>query len=166
MDIRTLQQMQITERQHQINLIKWATLNHIPLIHIPNEGNRGAIGGAIQKQLGLRGGFPDLMALKPHGGYMGCFIEVKRVIQYYKPHNFETDAWLRQERWLQQLKEDGYFASFAFGWEEGVKLLTTYFSFPKTEVVKLGYNEATAGKGNEHDNARYDGQITAIPNCS
>ncbi len=160
------QAIDISEREHQTLLVKWAHLKKIVPIHIPNEGKRGAIGGAIQLRLGLSAGFPDLIVMKAHGGYMGCCIEVKRVKEYYKPWHYQATTWQREEKWLRQLDEDGYFAKRAYGFDEGVRILELYFSWPKTEVIKSCYNGLMDDKVSDHDDARNDSQAKAIPNCS
>lgn len=71
-----------SERSEMMALISWADMLGINLVHHANEGSRGARGGAIMKNCGLRSGFPDLSLNEARGGYFGLFIELKQNRSY------------------------------------------------------------------------------------
>lgn len=122
----------ISETKQQIQLVKWAALNNIPLVHIPNQGLRTGKTGAIMARMGMKKGFPDLMLLEARGGYFGLFIEMKQDKRYTTSET-NTQHWKDQEYWLRHLLASGYEARMAFGWEHGVGLIEKYLSYDLTK---------------------------------
>jgi hypothetical protein len=55
---------------------KWPELDL--LFHIPNEGKRDPVSGAMLVASGLRAGVSDLMLPVARHGYAGLFVELKR----------------------------------------------------------------------------------------
>lgn len=114
-----------TEAEEQMALIKWANINRIPLVHIPNESPRNPLYGKKLLRLGLCRGFPDLFLPKGYGGFFGMFIEMKQKREYRKSE-MKTNSWKLQEAWVDKLNRERYYATFAFGWDEARKLIEKY----------------------------------------
>jgi len=125
-----------SEQKEQMALIKWAKLKAIPLVHIPNEGPRLAHYGANLVKMGLTKGFPDLFMPEARGGYFGMFIEMKQK-RSYKNHETLKESWIQQEKWINLLTIQGYYAQITFGWQDASELITMYRSFPKTEFSPI-----------------------------
>lgn len=112
-----------TEEQEQIALIRWFDLQ-MPselkgkLVAIPNGGHRNKITGARLKLSGVRKGFPDMMLLKPSGGYFGLFIELKRT----KGGSVSAE----QIDWLHWLNQQGFMAAVCKGADEARKTIQDY----------------------------------------
>jgi hypothetical protein len=121
----------MTELAHQKALVKWAKLNRITLVHIPNEGKRSLANGANLRLAGLSQGFPDLLLPEAYGGYFGLLLEVKRN-KRYRPSEMNTPTWKAQLAWIQKLNDLGYYAKMVFGWEDGMQAIKAYMSKPKT----------------------------------
>jgi hypothetical protein len=141
--MRKLSLKPMTECQHQIALVKWARLNQLSIVHIPNEGQRSAQGGAILGHMGMSKGFPDLFVAEARGGYFGMFLEVKRN-RRYRAWEMKTPTWICQKAWLHTLNQKGYLAQFIFGFEEGIQVLKMYLSWPETTKLK---DQADGAKG-------------------
>lgn len=71
------------EQQQQTALFNWAAImeHQIPelalMYHIPNEGQRSKVSGAILKSMGLKRGIPDVCLPVPRGGHGALYIEMK-----------------------------------------------------------------------------------------
>ena len=72
---------------------------------------------------------PDLIILEPRKGYHGCCIELKKE----NAEIYKKDGSLRknehvegQEQILLNLKEKGYFTSFAIGFDHAISLIDCY----------------------------------------
>ena len=71
------------EQQQQTALFNWAQImeHQIPelalMYHIPNEGQRSKVSGAILKSMGLKKGIPDVCLPVSHGRYGALYIEMK-----------------------------------------------------------------------------------------
>ena len=122
---RTLSPM--SEARHQTALVKWARLNNIRLVHVPNEGKREPRLGFILKNMGLAKGFPDLFLPRASFPYHGLFMEMKQE-RIYKPSEKLTETWINQEGWIKYLNEQFYYATFVFGWENGMKIIELYLN--------------------------------------
>ena len=64
-------------------------------------------------------GVPDLVIPEPRGQFHGLYIEMKRV----KGSRVSED----QVRWGEALKERGYAFHIAYGADEAIDLIRTYF---------------------------------------
>lgn len=110
-----------TEAVLQKNLMTWAEADQDPaldlLFHIPNGGvmPKGAAGKL--KGMGMKKGIPDLFLPVPRGEAHGLFLEVKT-----------TSGRLRktQEDWITKLREQGYAAEVAYGFEDCITILHWY----------------------------------------
>ncbi|QNS40212.1 hypothetical protein H0S70_07305 [Chryseobacterium manosquense] len=81
---------------------------------------------AIQKR-----GFktPDLIIFAPRGNYHGLFIELKVKTPYKKDGTLLENAHLKaQEETIKNLRELGYYADFAWEFNDVVKLIDWYLN--------------------------------------
>lgn len=109
--------LQTSETSEQITVIEFCDLFNIPVVHIPNEGKRSAINGAMLKRAGLRKGFPDLFIPLPRKGYHGLFIEMKT------KSGKATDE---QIEWMRTLDRNGYFCAVCHGSDQAIELIQKY----------------------------------------
>lgn len=127
----TAKQKPISEAKESMALIKWAKLKNIRLVHIANEGERSRQYGASLVRQGLSKGFPDLLMASARGGYFGMFIEMKQKFHYTESEKAKQ-SWKNQEEWLSHLRNQGYFAFFAYGWEDAKSVIEMYMKWPVT----------------------------------
>ena len=99
----------MTERQIQIKIVKWLRSQKHLVIHVPNEGQRGAREGAILKRLGVVAGVPDLLILD-----LGCASEVKT------PTGTLTRS---QDLFLQALRSVGWTVGVARSLEDAQEII-------------------------------------------
>ena len=85
---------------------------------IPMGGMRDAITGARLKAEGARAGVPDIFVAVPAQGKHGLFIEMKKDGGTLSK---------KQEIWRERLLAAGYGFAVAYGYEDAIGLLTTYF---------------------------------------
>lgn len=88
------------------------------LHHIPNE-RVDKVQTAILKTMGVKKGVPDLCLPVPRGSCHGLYIEMKALDG--KP---EAD----QLWWEEQLKHNGYFHAFCYGWKQATEVLQWYLN--------------------------------------
>ena len=72
---------------------------------------------------------PDLIIDEPRGGYHGLRMEIKRSPSelYDRNGNYrKTEHIQEQAKAIDRLKELGYFAAFACGWDECIKVIDHY----------------------------------------
>ena len=101
-------------------------------------GSRQSIGMAVKmKKLGGNtAGWPDLFVAQPASGCHGLFLELKRegVRIHKRDGSFASDHLAEQAEVLQRLREAGYRAEFAIGFEAAVSLINEHLE---------GHNPAT-----------------------
>lgn len=94
------------------------------------SGMKLSIGQAIKhKRLQSSRAWPDLFIVEPVEpyGYIGLFIELKAVNIYKKDGSLLKNEHLaEQEACMQQLRERGYAATFAVGFEDAKQVIDTY----------------------------------------
>lgn len=109
-----------SEQFEQIYLMDWA-FNYPDiypfLIHIPNEGKRTPITGAIAKKMGLKKGVSDLFLAYPTKEYSGFWIELKAAKG--KPTR-------EQLSWIELMESVGFKAGVYYGWIEAAKAINIY----------------------------------------
>ena len=112
-----------TESEEQIALFQWASLQvgRYPeldlLYHIPNGGHRHKTTAIRLKKEGVKAGVPDLCLPVPRSGYHGLYIELKAG---------RNDTTENQDRWLEALKQNGYYTAICHGWEAATKVIIKY----------------------------------------
>lgn len=115
-----------SESVEQQNLFRWAAVSAAVrwpkemrmLYHVPNEGKRSRANGARLKAEGLRAGVPDINLDVARGEYHGLRIEMKR----RRGGRVSPE----QTAWLEALREQGYAAVVAYGWEEAADAIEKY----------------------------------------
>ncbi len=119
----------LKESQHQTLLFKWAKTHPICkdfLIAIPNGmWTHNIIQAVVMKAQGLRPGVSDMFLAYPvEGGWKqpdefhGLWIELKKD-KKGKPS-------LLQIEWLERMREVGYAAELAYGWEHAKEIILEY----------------------------------------
>lgn len=127
------------EDAEQAALIAWANAQSgaYPalelLYHVPNEGNRGVIGGVKMANLGLKKGVPDLCLPVPSGDYHGMYVELKR--------RKGATPTAEQCWWMEALSRNGYCVCWCRGWEEAAKAIMDYL-----KIGGIAYSP-TKGRG-------------------
>jgi len=93
----------------QCKLVSWALNKGLPIISIPNEGNRGRLATHRLKQAGLRPGVADLFLCRqsPCRQYAGYWIELKAPGQKPRPN---------QTEFLAEMRSEGYCADWFDDW--------------------------------------------------
>lgn len=131
-----------TESAEQQALMQWANAQSAALpalkllYHVPNEGNRGVIGGVHMQRMGLKKGVPDMCLPVPSGGHHGLYIELKR---QKGGTPTEEQVW-----WMDALTKNGYCVCWARGWHEAANAIIEYI---KTGEVTF---DPTKGRGGEY----------------
>jgi hypothetical protein len=123
-----------TEKEEALTLMRWAMLHPICreyLIHIANERKCDARHGASLKLQGVRSGVSDYFLAYPTTRYSGLWIELKRRQGGTINPN--------QLTWMQKMKEVGYDAQVARGWEEAKDKIEEYLN-----ETKINNETATA----------------------
>jgi len=111
----------LTERQEQIRFVTWLKSQGFRVSGSANGGTRPYIEAAIFKLMGVSPGFPDIEIPLPSGQFHGFYVEMKRT----KGGKVSP----QQLDWLCYLREKGYYAEVAYGFEEAKKLFLHYLSF-------------------------------------
>jgi hypothetical protein len=111
-----------TEHEEQKSVVKWFDMQYPALrgrlAAVPNGGQRHIAVAAKLKAEGVRKGFPDMMLLKPVGGYYGLFIELKRI----KGGSVSPE----QNDWLHWLGSQGFMVAVCKGADEARKTIKCY----------------------------------------
>lgn len=115
-----------TEDYEQIRLCTWLTLQCIPHYSIPNGGFRRFKEAVRLKRTGVQSGVPDLCIPIASGIYHGLYVELKR-----KKGGKVSD---NQIYWLALLREKGYYAEIAKGYEEAKAIVLHYLSLAPKAV--------------------------------
>jgi len=111
------------ESGQQEALFDWAgyQLGRMPELeymhHVPNGGKRDAATAIALKRQGVKAGVPDIHLPAPKGKYHGLYIELKA------GKNTTTG---NQQRWLEYLRQQGYFTAVCYGWKIAAELIETY----------------------------------------
>lgn len=117
-----------TENQEQRALVKWLSLHPVLkdlFCKNNNEGQRTAGQTWNLKLMGLRPGVSDLTVFYPTNKFHGLFLEVKRNMSY-PPSARKSETWIKQKEWIDRMNSIGYYGSFCYGWEHGVKIIEEY----------------------------------------
>ncbi len=122
------------ESREQITLFEWAILQECKypelelLHHIPNGGKRAKTTAIRLKMEGVKPGVPDVMLPVPRGIYHGLYIELKA------GKNKTTE---KQDKWLSNLKQQGYYTAVCYGWESASEVLLKYLSLPRVNFEAM-----------------------------
>lgn len=123
-------QYKSSEEIEQVSLFEWAAFmeNRIPelrlMYHVPNEGKRTVTAGARLRKAGLKSGVPDIALPVARGQYIGLYIEMK-----YGSNKLTKN----QEKWLEDLKEQGHMTAVCYGWEQAKDVILRYLGLQAIE---------------------------------
>lgn len=90
------------------------------LHHIPNGGKRGKAEAAKLKRMGVKKGVPDLNLPVARGGFVGLYVEMKRL----DGGRLSTE----QKGWLAALHAAGHCVAVAEGHEHAIAVLRDYLA--------------------------------------
>lgn len=116
------------ESGHQEALFSWAAYQQgrMPeleyLHHVPNGGKRDKATATALKRQGVKAGVPDIVLPAVRAGYHGLYIELKA------GKNTTTD---NQKRWLEYLRQQGYYTAVCYGWQPAAELIERYLLHPE-----------------------------------
>lgn len=113
-----------TERVEQIRFVAWLKRQGYRVSGSANGGKRHYIEASLFKLMGVSPGFPDIEVPFPCGKFHGFYVEMKRIKG--------GRASAEQIDWLNYLREQGYYAEVAHGFEEAKELFNHYTSFGKS----------------------------------
>ncbi len=111
------------ESGQQEALFEWAgyQLGRMPELeymhHVPNGGKRDAATAIALKRQGVKAGVPDIVLPAVRAEYHGLYIELKAG---------KNTATNNQKRWLEFLRQQGYFTAVCYGWKIAAELIETY----------------------------------------
>lgn len=72
---------------------------------------------------------PDLLILEPVGNFKGLFIELKTETPFKKNGEIKKNEHLEgQLKTINELKERGYHATFSWGFDMTIKIISDYFN--------------------------------------
>lgn len=120
----------MTEAQEQRFLFQWAGLaeQKYPelklLHHVPNGGKRDARTAVNLKKEGVKAGVPDIVLPVARGGFHGLYIELKVG---------RNKTSLKQDEWIEALKEEGYFVQVCYGWNAAREVIEEYLNLMESE---------------------------------
>lgn len=112
-----------TEHQEQVALFQWAGISEraypeLALLHaVPNGGSRHPAEAKNLKAAGVKPGVPDICLPVPRGKYHGLYIELKSAKGKLSEY---------QEKWISDLKGQGFRAVCCFGFEEARSIIMNY----------------------------------------
>lgn len=109
-----------TEQEAVINWCEFMAFRYPELsmlYHIPNGGKRGKSEAARMKRQGVKAGVPDLCLPVPRSGFHGLYIEMK----FGKGRTSED-----QDRWINNLKAQGYYCAVCFGADAAIRTICEY----------------------------------------
>lgn len=113
----------MSEAQEQRALFQWAGLaeQKYPelklLHHVPNGGKRDARTAVNLKKEGVKAGVPDIVLPVARNGFHGLYIELKVG---------RNKTSLKQDEWIKNLKEQGYFVEVCYGWNSAREVIEKY----------------------------------------
>lgn len=113
----------LKECHEQELFVRYCDLKGIVCVHIPNGFPIGGVRNKfaymnMMKAQGFKSGFPDLMVFAKNSKYNMLFLEFKR----------EKGGKLspQQQKWLNWLNDNGYYARKANGCKEAIQILEEY----------------------------------------
>lgn len=113
------------ESGNQEALFEWAQyqIQDMPeleyMYHVPNGGKRDKATEVALKRQGVKSGVPDIVLPVPRGGFHGLYIELKVG---------KNKATKNQERWLEFLNSQGYYAIVCYGWQQAAQEIIKYLN--------------------------------------
>lgn len=135
-----------SEHNEQATFFDWLLRDKIrdyPEVHplffaVPNgahlAGNRmqRARKMAIMKSEGLTPGVADTLLLSGRGGYMGLALEFKTWDRKNEKDGGLSES---QAEFLRAARMEGYHVAVAYGVDDAIEIVQSYFAMPKTQDV-------------------------------
>lgn len=87
-----------------------------------NEGARVGWWGKALSLIGLTRGLCDYQYIVPNKKYHGLWLEMKRRDGYHKKKDVD------QEEFIATLRAHGHYATYCYGFEDALKILTAYMA--------------------------------------
>jgi len=125
-----------SETIEQQKLVQYLRVKKILHYAIPNENQSSFTNRAVAvrveakaKSMGKSKGVPDICIPIPNKYYHGLYIELKRArkrLKNGKTTVSHTKVSQEQEKWIQKLKEQGYYALVCYGAEEAIEVIEKY----------------------------------------
>lgn len=120
------------EDNEQFKVIKYLKEKHPQvLFRVSIDGLRLPIGilMKMKRSGGLQRSLPDIEIFYPNKGYHGLFIEMKKTGRKLKKKNGDwmDDRLEEQANTILKLNNLGYFATFADGESDAIKIIDDYF---------------------------------------
>lgn len=114
----------------QMKLVAWALGEDLPIMSIPNEGNRGRIQGHRMKQMGLLPGAADLFLWRRSGcgRWPGYWLELKSPGEKPRPN---------QLAFMQRARVEGFCADWFDDWLEARQSMIDYLEGTKEKENSL-----------------------------
>lgn len=107
-----------SEDAEQAALCNWLDKTKILYYAIPNGKKRHPIDAAKLKKTGVKTGVPDLCVPIANKKFHGLYLELKKQESFYVSHP--------QKKWIENLRQNGYFAKVAYGWEHAKEIIEHY----------------------------------------
>src|SRR5215467_2664073 len=109
-----------TEDQEQIKFVTWLKKQGFKVVASANGGSRNLFEAMKLKRMGVSSGFPDVFVPIATPKFHGFFVEMKRI----KGGKVSET----QIEWLSYLRDNGYYAEVAHGFEEAKEMFNFYLS--------------------------------------
>ena len=125
------------EWREQVDIYQWTQTQEVLrgfTMKFDNEGRRNVVQAAVAKRMGLLAGVSDLFVARPSGRFCGLWIEVKQNREY-TPSERRSETWKRQEAFQARMRSVGFACRFAFGAEDGIKIIKAYINLGIREVM-------------------------------
>lgn len=119
------------EEKIQIDIFSYLAAKYPNVLAISEpSGVRVSMGLATKlKKLRSKHTHCDIYVLKPSGKYHGLVIELKAKNIYKKDGTLYKDEHLEdQQRTIDTLNKEGYYATFAVGYSESIKIIEDYLN--------------------------------------
>ena len=113
-----------TESAEQQTIFEWSRLNYAKypeleylFFAVPNGGSRHKLEAYSLKRQGVKSGISDMTIQVARGGYHGLWIELKVG---------KNRASENQEKFINEIKKQGYYAEVIWGAENAIDLIKKY----------------------------------------
>ena len=95
--------------------------SHLDLMFATASGVKIPIGLVLKCKLSgiIKKGLPDIVIPYPRNGFHGLYLELKTETGHPSPE---------QSFFIKRLREEGYMALVAFGYDDAVNIIEDYFS--------------------------------------
>ncbi len=123
-----------SETQLQIAISNWLRSRHPDILFVGDQAGVNKSRTARTQQSAMRSGrgWPDLFIATASNGYHGCFLELKtdKAPLFKKDGSLVADKHVRaQSEVLRRLRNEGYFAEFAQGFDDAIRKITDYLAY-------------------------------------